>query len=156
MCIPSCLSYYVMALHCLISWNHILDNSCKHMADMWLTVCCWRSIIKCVSRKILCFFHTLLKYLIFFPEIQNLLFSVYEIQFGRYFFVHVVLPFFLFNVCKILLNKLFYKVKKASAAKRTKAQSSRYTTYYLHTNICASRNEGMTSEPTGCRFRSEA
>ena len=59
--------------------------------------------------------------LIFFPEIQNLLFSVYEIQFGRYFFVHVVLPFFLFNVCKILLDKLFYKVKKAAAAKRTKA-----------------------------------
>ena len=99
MCIPSGLSDYVMSLHCLISRDHILDYTCKNVSDMWLTICCWRTIVECVCWQILCLFNTLLKYLIFFPEVQYLLLSVHEFQFSRNLVVHVVFPF-LINIKK--------------------------------------------------------
>ena len=82
-----------MSLHCLISRDHILDYTCENVSDMWLTICCWRAIVECVCWQILCLFNTLLKYLIFFPEVQYLLLSVYEFQFSRNLVVHVVFPF---------------------------------------------------------------
>ena len=44
--IPAGFSQDMIALHCFISWNNILDNSGQDMADMRLTVCCRRAIIE--------------------------------------------------------------------------------------------------------------
>ena len=73
--------------------NAFIPQQCENVSDMWLTICCWRAIIECVCWQILCLFNTLLKYLIFFPEVQYLLLSVHEFQFSRNLVVHVVFPF---------------------------------------------------------------
>ena len=77
--IPSCLTDNLMTLHCLISWNHILNNTGKYMSDMWLTVCCWRSVIECINRTSLFFFNGFFENFILFPKIQCLLLTLYEI-----------------------------------------------------------------------------
>ena len=44
--IPSSLTRNHITLHCSVSWNHILNNSCKYMSNMWLTISSWRSVIE--------------------------------------------------------------------------------------------------------------
>ena len=64
------------------------------MANVGFSVCGRRSIIKGIGLAFLTVVDTLFKNVIFFPELFDLLFPVYEVQIGRYFFVHEVHPFF--------------------------------------------------------------
>ena len=50
------------------------------MSDMWLTISCRRSIIKCICLPLLAVINTLLEYIIILPELFDLFFSVYEIH----------------------------------------------------------------------------
>ena len=120
--IPSCLTRNHITLHCTVSRNHILDNSCKHMANMRFAVCCRRSVIEGVSRAFFTVFHTFFKNMVFFPELFYFFLSFYEIQIRIYFLVQ---SFFLLFLIKSRYNK-----KKPSSCKRTKAVSTRYTTCY--------------------------
>ena len=85
--IPSSLTRNHVTLHCAVSWNHILDNTCQHMADMRLAVCCWRSVIECVSRAFFTVFHTFFENMVFFPEFFYFFLAIYEIQIRVYFLV---------------------------------------------------------------------
>ena len=51
--IPSGLTRNHVTLHGTVSWNHVLDNTCQHMADMWFTICSRRTIIECISFPLL-------------------------------------------------------------------------------------------------------
>ena len=105
MSIPACLSDNFMSLHSLISRNHILDNTCKHMPYMRLTVCSWRSVIKCICRKILLLINTLFKYFVFFPEVKYLLFMFNKVKLIRNFLVHLHYPFT--NIVQNALHQVF-------------------------------------------------
>ena len=88
MCIPSSLTRNHITLHCSVSWNHILNNSCKYMSNMWLTISSWRSVIECVSWAFLSVINTLLEDIIVFPELFNFFFSVYELHVRRNFLIN--------------------------------------------------------------------
>ena len=88
MCIPSCLTWNHVSFHCTVSWNHILNNSCKDMTDMRLTVSRWRTIIECICLSLFTIFNTFFKNVIFFPELLDLFFSINKIKFRRYLFVY--------------------------------------------------------------------
>ena len=57
------------------------------MADMRLAVCCWRSVIECVSRAFFTVFHTFFENMVFFPEFFYFFLAIYEIQIRVYFLV---------------------------------------------------------------------
>ena len=87
--IPACLTRYKIALHCSVSWNHILDNSCEHMSDMWLTICGRWAIIEHICRAALPDFHALLKYVIVLPELLDSLLALDDVTICRYLIVHL-------------------------------------------------------------------
>ena len=92
-CIPACFTDNLVALHSLISWNHILDNTSKHVTYMRFSISCWWTVIEGICWQILLFFNTLFENLVFVPEVQNFFFILNEIQFGRYLIVHwFILP----------------------------------------------------------------
>ena len=86
--IPSSLSRNHVALHRAVSRNHILDNTGQHMSDVRLAVCGRRSVIECIGRSLLTAVDTLLKNLLIFPELLNVLFTFHEIHVCRNFVVH--------------------------------------------------------------------
>ena len=91
--IPSGFTRNHFPLHGMVTRNHILDNTGQYVTDMWLAVCCWRSVIECVSRAFFTIFHTLFKNVVLFPELFHIFFSLNEIEIGRYFLVHTPNPF---------------------------------------------------------------
>ncbi len=93
MSIPTCLSWNHVALHCPISWNHILDNSGKYMSDMRLSVGCWRSVVKSICWSLFTVFHAFFKNVIVFPKLFNLFFPVYKVQVRIYFLIHRISSF---------------------------------------------------------------
>ena len=91
-CIPACLTENLFALHGLIARQHILDNTCKNVSDMRFAVCRRRAVIegKCVAA--LALVDCLLCNVLFFPEIENVFFTLNEIQIGVNFFVQHTFP----------------------------------------------------------------
>ena len=99
MCVPTCFSWNLVAFHCPVSWNHILDNSGECMSYMRLSVGCRRSVIEHICRSILSVFDTLLKNMVFTPKLFNFSFSLYKLQICRYLFIHKN-PFFVSRIIK--------------------------------------------------------
>ena len=97
-CIPSCLSWNHISLHCSVSWNHILDNTCKYVSDMRLTVSCRRSVIECICLSFFAVINTLLENVIVSPELLCLLFSLDKIQVRCNFLVNHCLTFLSFLI----------------------------------------------------------
>ena len=89
-CIPAGFTRHLIALHCLVSWNHIFDNTGQHMADMRLAIGCWRSIIESKFRTVLSQFNTLFKNHVVGPEFLDFLLSLNKILIGTYFVIHLV------------------------------------------------------------------
>ena len=111
--IPSGFTRYHFSFHSMITRDHIFDNTGQHVTNMWLAVCCWRSVIECVSRTFFTVFHTLFKNVVLFPELLHIFFSLNEIEIGRYFLVHDVFPF-----CIYLDNVTFYGIWLAILQKK--------------------------------------
>ena len=80
--IPASLAQNLLALHGLITRQHILDNARQHMTDMRLAVSRRRAIIKRKGITAFTLVNRLLRDVILLPEIQNFLFSVHEVQIG--------------------------------------------------------------------------
>ena len=85
-------SYYDVTLHGPVSRNHILDNTGQYMTDVRLAICGRRSVVEHVIGSTLAVLHALFKYLILFPELFNIFFSLHEIKITRYFFIHSYYP----------------------------------------------------------------
>ena len=111
--IPSGFTRNHFPLHSMITWNHVLDYTSQYVTNMWLTICCWRSIIECVSRAFFTIFHTFFKNVILFPELFHIFFSLNKIEIGRYFLVHDIFPF-----CIYLDNVTFYGIWLAILQKK--------------------------------------
>ena len=88
--IPTRFSQNFITLHCLISWNNILNNTSQYMSYMWLTVCSRRTVIKGKGLSTFSHFDTLFKYLVVFPVLQNFLFPINKVKVCRYFFIHFI------------------------------------------------------------------
>ena len=85
--IPSSLSQNLLALHGLITRQHILDYTCKNVSDMGLAVCCRGAVIKGKGVTAFSLINSLIGNVFFFPEIQNLMLSVNKIELRVDFFV---------------------------------------------------------------------
>ena len=105
--IPSCFSRNHVSLHCTVSRDHILDNSCQNVSDVWLTISGRRSVIECVCLALFTAVHTLFKNLIVFPEFLNFFFAVNKIQIRVNFTIH---NFYL--LCLITGCCLIYKMQR--------------------------------------------
>ena len=79
--IPSSLTRNILALHGLITRDHILDGTCLYMTDMRLAVGCWRSIIKGVSLSLFSILHGFLENVIVTPEFLCGFFSLNKVEF---------------------------------------------------------------------------
>ena len=80
-CIPACLEDDCLALHCMISRDNVLNDSCLNMSDMRLAVSRRRAVIEGKSRSTVSLGrNALLINVVFFPELENLFLSVYEIK----------------------------------------------------------------------------
>ena len=133
MSIPSCLTRYLVSLHRAVSWNHILDNSCQHMTDVRFSICCRRTIIKCIRLSFFAMFHTLFENIIFFPKLFCFLLTLYEIQICRYFLIHDLSSFPEFSFmsslfrhllqCAFALRRIYLRKTKSRfhPCKRTKS-----------------------------------
>ena len=82
MCIPSCFSRNHIAFHGTITGNHVFDYTSQYMTNVWFTICCRRTIIKCICLSLFTLFHTFFKNMVFFPELFCVFFSLHEIQIG--------------------------------------------------------------------------
>ena len=80
--IPACFSRYHVSFHGTVTWNHILDDTGQYVTDMRFSVCCRRSVIKCVGFSLFSLFHTFFKNMIFLPELFCLFLSVHKVQIG--------------------------------------------------------------------------
>ena len=90
--VPACLTGNLIAFHCAVTWNKILDNTGKNVTDMRLAVGCRRSVIENIGRTLLLagFF----KDLVFFPEFLDSFFTLDEVQVCRNFLIHCIMtPF---------------------------------------------------------------
>ena len=88
--VPPCLPGNHVALHCAVSGDHILDNTCQDVADMGLSVCRRRAVIEGISRAVLAALDTFLKNLVVSPEFFCLFFSLHKIHVGRDLVIHGV------------------------------------------------------------------
>ena len=73
--IPACLTENSLALHRLVSRDHILDNAGKNVTDVGLSVCGRRAVEEGEVLAILADVNTSLKHAIFLPERARCLFS---------------------------------------------------------------------------------
>ena len=92
MCIPSCLSRNHLSFHCLVTRNHILNDTCQHMTDMRLSICSRRPVIEGIGFSFLAVLHTFFEDIIVFPELLDCLFMLYDIPVCKYFIVHRLPP----------------------------------------------------------------
>ena len=90
--IPAGLSRNHLSLHRLVARNHILDNTGQHMTDVWLSVCCRRSVIESICLTFFAVLHALFKNILFFPEFFYFFFVFNNISVGRYLIVHMLPP----------------------------------------------------------------
>ena len=78
--IPAGLSRNLVALHCAVSRNHILDNTGQYVTDVRLAICSRRTVVECVNVIAVTLFHALFEDVILFPELFCCLLSVNKIQ----------------------------------------------------------------------------
>ena len=88
MCIPACLTGNHSPLHGIVSGDHILYNTGKHMSDVGLTVCCRRSVIECVGRTAFSKLQTLFEDVFILPELLDFFFTLDEVHICVDFFKH--------------------------------------------------------------------
>ena len=76
------------------------------MADMWLTVCGWRSIIEYIWLAAFTHLNTLLKNVFIFPELFDFFFSFHKLKVCGDFVIHPCFPPFLNlkNVSQVLFK----------------------------------------------------
>ena len=80
-CIPACLEDDVLALHCVISRDNVLNDSRLDMSDMRLAVSRRRTVVERKRRRsVLELLNALLIDVVLFPEIKDLLLAVDEIE----------------------------------------------------------------------------
>ena len=79
MSIPSGFSRYAVSFHCTVSWNHIFDDTCQNVANVWFTIGCRWSVIKHIRRASLTQFYTLLKNIMIFPKFFYFFFAVNKV-----------------------------------------------------------------------------
>ncbi len=87
--IPSRLTGDMIALHRLITRDHILDNTGENMTDVRFSVCRRRTVIEGEFFITLTLSHTLFKYPIFTPEAFGLFFAFYKRKTGVDLVVHL-------------------------------------------------------------------
>ena len=85
--IPAGFARHVGALHDMIARDHILDHAGQDMADVRLSVCRGRSVVKCVVRRPLALFIALSEDVVFLPESVDVFFPVNKVQVGVYFVI---------------------------------------------------------------------
>ncbi len=80
--IPARLTGHLVPFHCAVPGDHILDDTGQHVADVGLSICRWRSVIKHIGRTALPELDTLFENILFLPELLYFLFPVDKIQTG--------------------------------------------------------------------------
>ena len=88
--IPSGLSRHHIALHGPVSGNHVLDDSCFHMADMGLAVGCGRTVIKYIRLAALSHPDAFFKDVLCFPELLHFFFPFHKLKVCGDFVIHSV------------------------------------------------------------------
>ena len=73
--IPAGLTRNIIALHGTVSRDHVLDNTCKNVSYVGLTVGCRRSVIEHVGLGTFTYLKALLEYIVLGPELLYFLFS---------------------------------------------------------------------------------
>ena len=74
MCVPTCFSINMVTFHYFVSRDYVFHNSCFDMSNMWFSICCWRSIIKCKISLTFIHIKIFLDYVVFLPVICNFVF----------------------------------------------------------------------------------
>ena len=88
--IPAGLTGHKISLHGAVSGDHILDNTCKHVAYMRLAVCGGRAVIECVCGASFPYLKRFIEYVVFFPEILDFFLSCGKVEVGVNFLVHYI------------------------------------------------------------------
>ena len=86
--IPARLTKNPLALHSLITGDHILDYSGKHVADVGLAVCGRRTVEEGEVFLSLSKLNALAKNVLFLPEGAYCLFTLDEVEVRRNLFIH--------------------------------------------------------------------
>src|SRR5690606_24136334 len=69
--VPPCLPRHLIALHGLVTANHVLEGSGEHVVYTWLAVCSRRPFVKHKLGLAFPVFDALSEYVILFPVIQD-------------------------------------------------------------------------------------
>ena len=77
--VPACLTKHASAFHCVVSRNHILDNTGKNVAYVRLAVCCGGAVIECVVFASLADINAFFENFVCFPELSGSLFALNKI-----------------------------------------------------------------------------
>ena len=85
------LPWNFVSLHCTVSWDHILDNTCQNVSDVRFSVGCRRTVVEHIDLVAFTVTHTFSEDVIVFPEFLCLFFSVYKIKIRRNFLIHIYL-----------------------------------------------------------------
>ena len=86
--IPAGLPWHLIALHGAVAGDHILDDTGQHMPDVGLAVGRRRAVVEHIDLIALTLLHTLLKDVVFLPELLRGLLPVHKVQVRRNFLVH--------------------------------------------------------------------
>ena len=78
--IPASLAENLLALHGLVTRQHILDDAGQHMADVRLAVGSRRTIVKCEGITAFTIGNALIGNIVFLPEFQHLGFTLDKVQ----------------------------------------------------------------------------
>ena len=78
--IPAGLPWYFVPLHRPVPWNHILDDTGQHMADVGLPIGCRRTVVEHVEVTAFPLLHALLEDVVLLPELLDSLLTVDKIQ----------------------------------------------------------------------------
>src|SRR2546426_11121040 len=79
----------LIAAHCLIAANEILDRSSKNVMDTRFSVGSWRPFVKGVVRRVLPALNALFKDSVLLPVSENLLFEIRQAHFVGYRLEHL-------------------------------------------------------------------
>src|SRR5437870_11999589 len=79
----------LIAAHCLIAANEILDRSSKNVMDTRFSVGSWRPFVKGVVRRVLPALNALFKDSVRLPVRENLLFAIRKAHFVGYRLDHL-------------------------------------------------------------------
>ena len=84
--VPASLARHIVATHCLVAREYILEAARQHMVDARLAICSWRAFVKAELRIALGRLERFGKHVILTPERQHLGFEIWPVVSTCYFF----------------------------------------------------------------------